>query len=188
MYWEDARVWAWWNHSFGMHLSYLGPVSSVFTSWDSSGCSLMSASNRWQVFFPSWVSSGLTSSPSVAAAITNDCDVLVDWYGRKYSIFYISYIISLLCYIIPGPSKSFSSLYSPFVPMSPTSVPHSQILLAFNPEPSPGSCPLLLTLQMPPLLNSTSCFLCQGIPTGGSLGQKCCSQPFSLFIQLTHRF
>ena len=108
--------------------------------------------------------------------------------GVHVSLSHISYIISLLCYIIPGPSKSFSSLYSPFVPMSPTSVPHSQILLAFNPEPSPGSCPLLLTLQMPPLLNSTSCFLCQGIPTGGSLGQKCCSQPFSLFIQLTHRF
>ena len=74
MYWEDVRVWACWNHSFGMHLSYLEPVSWVFTSWDSSGCSLMSAINRWQVFFPSWVSSGLTSSPSVVAAIANDCD------------------------------------------------------------------------------------------------------------------
>ena len=47
--------WAQWNHSFAMHLSYLGPVSGVFTSWVSlgltvwSGCSLIAA--RWQVFF-----------------------------------------------------------------------------------------------------------------------------------------
>ena len=53
--WEDARVGAHWNHSFDMHLSYLGPVSWVFTSWVSSGftlgsgCSLMAA--RWQVLF-----------------------------------------------------------------------------------------------------------------------------------------
>ena len=25
--WEDARVWAHWNHSLDMHLNYLGPVS-----------------------------------------------------------------------------------------------------------------------------------------------------------------
>ena len=35
--WEDARVWAHWNHSFDLHFSYLGPVSWVFTSWVSSG-------------------------------------------------------------------------------------------------------------------------------------------------------
>ena len=28
-----ARVWAQWNHSFDMHLSYLGPVSCSFPSW-----------------------------------------------------------------------------------------------------------------------------------------------------------
>ena len=28
--WEDVRVWAHWNHSFDMHVSYLGPVSSFF--------------------------------------------------------------------------------------------------------------------------------------------------------------
>ena len=28
--WEDARVWAHWNYSFHMHLSYLEPVSWVF--------------------------------------------------------------------------------------------------------------------------------------------------------------
>ena len=53
--WEDARLWAHWNHSFDMHLTYLGPISSVFISWVStglttgSGYSLMAT--RWQVFF-----------------------------------------------------------------------------------------------------------------------------------------
>ena len=39
-----------WNHSFDVHLNYLGPVSYV-SSWLTvgSGCSLMAA--RWQVFF-----------------------------------------------------------------------------------------------------------------------------------------
>ena len=54
-YARDARLWVHWNHCFDMHLSYLGPVSCIFTSWVSSGlttgsgCSLMAA--RWQVFF-----------------------------------------------------------------------------------------------------------------------------------------
>ena len=30
--WEDAKVWAHWNHSFGVHLSSLGPVSCAFPS------------------------------------------------------------------------------------------------------------------------------------------------------------
>lgn len=28
-----CKIWAHWNHSFYMHLSYLGPVSCAFTSW-----------------------------------------------------------------------------------------------------------------------------------------------------------
>ena len=65
-------------------------LSFVFMSWASSGltmesgCSLM-ADGR-QVFLPSWVPSGLTSSPSVMVAITDDCDILVYWYGRRHSI------------------------------------------------------------------------------------------------------
>ena len=35
MYGKNARVWAHGTHSFCMHLSYLGPVSFVFTSWAS---------------------------------------------------------------------------------------------------------------------------------------------------------
>ena len=72
--------------------SYLGPVSCVSTSWVSSGltigngCSLMAA--RRQVFLPSWVFWGLTSSPSVVAGIPGDCDIFVipSWCDRKYSI------------------------------------------------------------------------------------------------------
>ena len=77
--WEDSRVWAHWNHSFDMYLSYLGPVSCVFTTWVSSGltvgsgCSLTAA--RWQVFFPFWVSSGLTGSCR-RAATADECDIL----------------------------------------------------------------------------------------------------------------
>jgi len=65
--WEDTRVQAPWNYPVGMQLSCLGPGSGVSTSWVSSGlsmgsgCILMAA--RGQVFFPSWVSSGLTGSP-----------------------------------------------------------------------------------------------------------------------------
>ena len=56
--WENARVWAHWNHSLDMHLSYLGPVSCILISW---------------------VSSGFTGS-CWKAAIAND------WCVRKYSI------------------------------------------------------------------------------------------------------
>ena len=54
--WEDARVRAHRNHSLDMHLSYLGPVPCVLTSWVSSGltmgsgCSLMVG--RWHLFLP----------------------------------------------------------------------------------------------------------------------------------------
>ena len=34
---EDASIWAHWNHSFDVHLNYLGPVSSFSPSWTSSG-------------------------------------------------------------------------------------------------------------------------------------------------------
>ena len=66
---EDARVWVYWNHSFDLHLRYLGPVSWVFISWVSSGLNVGSGyrlmTARWQIVFPAWFPSGLTSSPSV---------------------------------------------------------------------------------------------------------------------------
>ena len=57
-----------WNHSFDKYLSSLGRVSCVFTSWVSSG-SPWGVAAVWRLLdgryslFPSWVPSGLTSSP-----------------------------------------------------------------------------------------------------------------------------
>ena len=38
--WEDARVWAPWNHSFDMHPNHLGPVPCFSSSWIPSGCTI----------------------------------------------------------------------------------------------------------------------------------------------------
>ena len=74
-----------------MHLSCLGPVPYflilIFLSWGltiGSGCSLMAAT--WQLFFPSWVFSGLTRSFLTVATIAGDYDIPVSWYGGKWSI------------------------------------------------------------------------------------------------------
>lgn len=90
--WEDAKVWAHWNHSFGVHLSYLGQVSCVFISWVSSqctlgsGCSLLAA--RWQLYslcFPN--SLGPTGSHLEVARIADYRDILLlIW----WAIFYFS--------------------------------------------------------------------------------------------------
>jgi len=77
------------NHSFAMHLSYLGPVSCVFLFWVSpgltigNGCSLTAA--RWQEFFLSWVPTVLNGS-RWRAAITSDCDIvcLLTWQETFY--------------------------------------------------------------------------------------------------------
>ena len=104
--WEDARGWAVWNHSFHMHLSYLGLVSCVFHILL---LQLLSAHHR------EWLQpngcqiagivllSGLTPSSKIhtgRAGITDGCDIFVYWYGRKYSISLLSsYLYTCLCYI-----------------------------------------------------------------------------------------
>ena len=78
-------------------LCYLGPGSCVFTSWVfsefrvGSGCSLVAV--RWQVFFPSWVPSRFTSSPSAMAAVDGECDIicLLIW----QEIFHFSHMCSV---------------------------------------------------------------------------------------------
>ena len=55
-----------------------------------SGYSLMAA--RWQVFFSSWIPSGLTGS------IADSCDCLIYWYGRKY--FIPHYYLLLMCHLL----------------------------------------------------------------------------------------
>ena len=44
---EEARVWAHWNHSFEMHLNYLGPVSCFPPSWIPSGCRVGGGCSGW---------------------------------------------------------------------------------------------------------------------------------------------
>ena len=78
--WEDAKVWSHWNHSFDMHLNYLGPVSRVFISWVPSGLSIGSGcslrATRRRDFSPSWVSSGLTSSAFCDGCFADYCGIL----------------------------------------------------------------------------------------------------------------
>ena len=47
--WEDAKVWAQWNHSFAMHLSHLGPVFCFSPSWVPSGCTPGSSISGWEL-------------------------------------------------------------------------------------------------------------------------------------------
>ena len=58
---------------------------------------LMCTSAMWRqcpVFFTSRVPSGLTSSPSMAAASTDDCGILIYQYGRKYVYQYYVHMTS----------------------------------------------------------------------------------------------
>ena len=42
-----CKVWAYWNYPFDRHLSYLGPVSCVFSFWVPSGLTTGMAITRW---------------------------------------------------------------------------------------------------------------------------------------------
>ena len=59
-----------------------------------SDCSQTAA--RWQVFFPSCVPSGLTSSPFVVSAIVDDCDILclLIWQEMFHSLLFIFFAFS----------------------------------------------------------------------------------------------
>ena len=87
--WEDPRLWACWNHSFYMHLSYLGPIACVFNILSFLGAHHGRVTTVWWLLhgrfsFLSCGPSGLTSSHR-RAAVTDDYDVLVYWYDREYS-------------------------------------------------------------------------------------------------------
>ena len=66
---EDAKIWAHWNTFFDTHLSYLGPVSCVFTSRVSleltigSGCSAVWLLDG-RYFSTFWITLGFISSPA----------------------------------------------------------------------------------------------------------------------------
>ena len=78
-----GKIWAQWNHFFDMHLSYLGQISCVFTSW---------------------VSSGLICSPSGGSCQSlMPVTSFVYWYGTQYSIYPYAWCV---CYSIPGLGRS----------------------------------------------------------------------------------
>ena len=87
--WEDVRVWVQLNSSL-LYASQLSGASVLrFSHPESlvliveSGCSLVAAkSHRYS---PSWVHLGLRNS-RWGAGIVDNCDILIYWYGRKYSI------------------------------------------------------------------------------------------------------
>ena len=96
---EDSRIWVHWNHCFNMHLpgaSILHLIStfnilhinilSFFRAYQGEWLQFDAA--RWQGFFPSWVPSGLISSPAEMAAIPNDCVILCLLIGQE--IFHFS--------------------------------------------------------------------------------------------------
>lgn len=70
--WDDARVWAHWNHAFDTHLSCLGPVSCSFQSWVPSECASRGGCHT-----------------SVAATS------FIYWYGRQHFSFTVPYNIVL---------------------------------------------------------------------------------------------
>ena len=81
--WEDTKVWAHWNRSLHVHLSYLGPVSCDF-----SHPKFLSAHRReWLQLMAA--RSCRYSSPSWVpwrAGIADDCDIPAYCNGRKYSL------------------------------------------------------------------------------------------------------
>ena len=61
-----------------MHLSYLGPVSYAFSQCSPQWVAAAQELPDRRYCFPSWF--------PWRAGTTDDCDILVYWYGRKYSI------------------------------------------------------------------------------------------------------
>jgi len=59
----EIWIWAHWNHSFDKHISYMGPVSCVFSSWvplgTSSGVATVAESWMVGILFLTWGNSGL---------------------------------------------------------------------------------------------------------------------------------
>ena len=97
-----------------LHLHFQLSRSNILrfsTSWAPLGLNTGMAGTWWlldgRCSFPSWVSSGFTSSHWKATItdgcdISDGCDTLVYWYGRKYSIshMYIYVYIFLIFFIL----------------------------------------------------------------------------------------
>ena len=89
---DDIRVWGHWNHSFDVHLSYLGPVSCAFPSRVLSGstvragCSSWGLGGRQPLYLPPEIPPGSPLGPVEVADRVNDCSVFVCWYSRQHFV------------------------------------------------------------------------------------------------------
>ena len=108
--WEDARVWAHWNHSFDIpQLSGASILCFYIPShhkecWKSAGCYTA------DIPFPSWVLSGLTSSPLVEAAMSDDSDILCLLIRQEIFPFLVVWFHFCKYLPIRGPSKFHSQI------------------------------------------------------------------------------
>ena len=81
--WEDASLWAYWIHSFHMHLSYLGPNHVSLLTLRGGRWLLLafpqllsSLCRGWQFWEVSFTSGGQKSLMAMT--------FLVYWYGKRY--------------------------------------------------------------------------------------------------------
>ena len=79
--WVAARVWTHWNHSFDIHLSYLGPASSYFPSCFPSGCAFWGGCNAPPL---DGGHSAVLILRSLRLTIGDNCGGLI-WLPRWYS-------------------------------------------------------------------------------------------------------
>ena len=135
--WENAKIWAHWNHSFDMHLSSLRPVSCSFPFWVPSGCTLGGGCNGWGLGsrqpichhpeFPQ----GSPVGAEVADGLT-DAASFVSWYGRQH--FSFTLFSSFILFPFSSSHQPPSNLIFLFIQLLPydqsrVSILHSLALL-----------------------------------------------------------
>ena len=136
--WSSLKSFLWYApHLFGANVFFTFWVSSGFTV--GRGCSPMAA--RRQAFFPSWVPSGLTSSPSVVAAIADDCGIiclLIFHFSCSYTCIFLREIQNSSLYTYGHQFESrqcregwLHKLQGVAPTSSPTLCPTSPVLFAF---------------------------------------------------------
>ena len=85
--WEDVRDWAYWNHSFHMHLTHLEPASWGLIIHTLGPCSPWGVTDGCQwpaLFFLGALEVQRLTFGGPESQILHGCDILDYWYGRKY--------------------------------------------------------------------------------------------------------
>lgn len=84
---EDARAWTHWKLSFDVHRSYLGQLSTFFSScvpprYTVGGCGVAFTDDGLMedIHLPSWIPSGLTTVGS--------CNVTIVWLQQCFPTFH----------------------------------------------------------------------------------------------------